>query len=78
MIIYKITHKHKLKKYIEKKSVGVYSSYELAEKAIKELKTKEGFCDTPNGFEIKKTFRFCKPKLLDKTFWVDGFVTYTH
>lgn len=78
MIIYKVTHEYRLQKNIEKKSIGVYCSYELAEKAIKELKNKQGFCDTQNGFEIKKIFRFFKPKLMNKTFWVDGFDTYTY
>ena len=78
MIVYKVTHKYKLQKHTEYKNIGVYSSYELVKKAIEELKTKQGFCDTQNGFIIKKTFRICKPKHIDKTFWVDGFITYTY
>lgn len=77
MLVYKVIHKYKLQKHVEKKSIGVYSSYELAKNVVEKLKTKQGFCDTSNCFKIKKTFRFCKPKLIDKTFWVDGFVTYT-
>ena len=77
MIVYKVTHKYKLQKHTEYKNIGVYSSYELVEKTIEELKTKQGFCDTQDGFRIKKTFRFFNPKLINKTFWVDGFITYT-
>ena len=76
MIYYKVTHKYKLIDHIEKKKIGIYSSLENANKAIKELELKDGFIDTKNGFSIKKVFSFVKPKLLDKTFWVDGFDTY--
>ena len=76
MIYYKVTHKYKIIDHIEKKNIGIYSSLENANKAIKELELKDGFVDTKNGFSIKKVFSFVKPKLLDKTFWVDGFDTY--
>lgn len=36
----------------------------------------EGFVDCPNGFKIKKFFRLCTPKLLNKIFWDGGFFTY--
>ena len=77
MIVYKVIHKYKLCKHNEIKNIGIYKSYELAEKAVEQLKTKQGFCDIPKGFIIKKTFRIWTPKHIDKTFWVDGFVTYT-
>ncbi|CDR30638.1 Uncharacterised protein [Acholeplasma oculi] len=76
MFYYKATHKYKLIDHIEKKDIGIYSSLENAKKAIKELELKDGFIDTKNGFFVKKFFSFVKPKLLDKTFWVDGFDTY--
>lgn len=76
MFYYKVTHKYKLIDHIEKKDIGIYSSLENANKAIKELELKDGFIDTKNGFFVKKFFSFVKPKLLDKTFWVDGFDTY--
>lgn len=78
MVTYKVIHKYKLCKHNEIKSIGIYSSYELAENAIEQLKTKQGFCDTQNGFKIKKIFRIREPKIINKTFWVDGFITYTH
>ena len=76
MIFYKVTHKHKLDNHFERKDIGIYSSEENARNAVEELKQKIGFCDTQDGFKIKKTFKFFKPRLLNKTFWIDGFVTY--
>ena len=78
MIFYKVTHKYKLQGRFECKDIGIYSSISNAENAIEILKIKEGFKDTVEGFGVKKVFRFCKPKLLDRTFWIDGFVTYTY
>ena len=77
MIFYKVTHKYKLQGRFECKDIGIYSSISNAEKAIELLKIKEGFKDTVEGFRVKKVFRYFKPKLIDKTFWIDGFVTYT-
>jgi len=78
MICYKVTHKYKLQDRKEIKEIGVYSSISNAKNAIEILKVKEGFKDTVNGFRIKKCFVFLKPKLLDKTFWIDGFITYKY
>ncbi len=78
MIFYKVTHKYKLNNRFERKDIGIYSSYKIAQNSVEELKQKSGFCDRQEGFEVKKVFRLFKPKLLDKTFWVDGFVTYTY
>lgn len=76
MFYYKVEHKYKLIDHIEKKNVGIYSSLENANNAIKVLELKEGFIDTKEGFSIKKVFKLFKPKLLDKTFWEEGFDTY--
>lgn len=76
MIVYKVVHKYKLQKHTELKNIGVYSSYDLAENAIEKLKNKQGFHGTQNGFKIQKTFRLFKPKLINQTFWDEGFVTY--
>lgn len=77
MILYKLFHKYKLDDHYENMDIGIYSSRNIAESAINDLK-KSGFKDTTDGFKIKKVFRFVKPKLLDKTFWADGFDTYTY
>ena len=61
---------------MERKEIGIYSSLENAEKAVTSLKTKSGFKDTVEGFRIRKVFTLFKPRLLDNTYWVDGFETY--
>ena len=58
--------------------IGIYDSKEKAEAALAEVKDKPGFCQRPNAFHIRRVFRFRKPKLLNRTYWVDGFVTYTY
>jgi len=76
MICWKVSHKYKLIDHIERKDIGIYSSLENAEKAVASLKTKSGFKDTADGFRITKVFVLFKPRLLDNTYWVDGFDTY--
>ena len=78
MILFKVTHKYKLDDHFERKDIGIYSSEEKARNAIEELKPKAGFCDTQDGFRIRKVFSLFKPKLMDRTYWIDGFVTYTY
>ena len=78
MICWKVSHKYKLADHIERKDIGIYSSKENAETAIASLKNQNGFKDTVDGFRITKAFTLFKPRLLDKTFWADGFDTYTY
>jgi len=78
MICYKVTHKYKLHDHIELKDIGIYSSKANAEDAIKSLIDKDGFREIKEGFLIKTTVRFSKPKLIDQTFWTEGFVTHTY
>lgn len=78
MIFWKVSHKYKLIDHIERKDIGIYSTKENAEKAILALKNKSGFKDTVDGFRITKKFSLFKPRLLDNTYWVDGFFTYTY
>ena len=78
MIYYKVVHRYKLIDHFECKDIGIYSSFANAEKAMTLLRDKSGFKETANGFKIKKQIRLFKPKLLDRTFWIDGFDTYTY
>ena len=78
MIYYKVVHIYKLIDHFECKDIGIYSSLANAEKAMTLLRDKSGFKETANGFKIKKQIRLFKPKLLDRTFWIDGFDTYTY
>ena len=78
MICYKVIHKYKLQGRCERKDIGIYSSLLNAKNAIESLKDKDGFRNTSEGFRIKKVFRILMPRLIDKTYWNDGFITYTH
>jgi hypothetical protein len=75
---FRVNHKYKLIDHYERKHIGIYSSLEKAETAIKLLQSKPGFKDKPEGFIIKKTIRLSKYKFLDNTFWDEGFDTYTY
>lgn len=75
---YEVDHKHKLIDHYEKKHIGIFSSLQKAEAAIKSLQNKPGFKDTPEGFKVKKIMRLLKYRLLDNTYWVDGYDTYTY
>lgn len=76
MICWKVSHKYKLIDHIERKDIGIYSTLEKAEKAVALLKTKSGFKDTTDGFKIVKKFTLFKSRLLDNTYWIDGFDAY--
>ena len=78
MICYKVSHKYKLIDHFEYKAIGIYSSLDNANAAIELLRTKNGFKETVEGVKVKKVFKFFQPRLLDKTFWVEGFDTYTY
>ena len=78
MIYWRVSHQYKLIDHTEYKDIGIYSSMEKAEKAIELLKAKSGFKDSADGFRIKKVLKPIKPRLLDKTYWIDGFDTYCY
>ena len=48
--------------------IGIYASAEDARAAVDRLRTKPGFVDFPEGFEIYET-------ALGQTGWTEGFVT---
>jgi hypothetical protein len=58
--------------------IGIYDSKEKAEAAHFKVKDKPGFSLRPHAFRIRKVFRFRKPKLVNQTYWIDGFETYTY
>lgn len=80
MIYYKLTHLFFTKQadHIHYFNIGIYDSKTLAKDAIEILKTKDGFCLRPDKFRIIKVLRLRKPKLLNQTYWIDGFTTYTY
>ncbi len=65
----------KTKAHFNRFDIGIYDKREKAEKALDNLKNKAGFCDYPKGFKIRRVFRFKAPRLLNKTYWEDGFIT---
>ena len=78
MICWKVSHKYKRIDHVERKEIGIYSSLGNAEKAIALLKTKSGFKENADGFRIKKVFKLFESQFMDRTFWIDGFYTYTY
>ena len=79
MLYYKVIHLFLTKQadHIHYFNIGIYDTKRLAENAVQILKTKDGFKLRPHRFYIIKVFRFKKPKLLNQTYWIDGFTTYT-
>ncbi len=69
MIVFAVLHTHEKGDGEEDvKMIGVYASEMKAKNAVKRLKTKPGFCDSPSGFSITKY-------TVDKDHWTDGYVT---
>lgn len=50
------------------KLIGVYSTRERAQEAIKRTSKLPGFCDAPEGFSID-------PYILDEYYWAEGYIT---
>lgn len=80
MVCYKVVHLFFSRKpeYIHCFDIGIYDSKEKASSAIAQLRIKEGFCLRPNQFYTFKVLRIRPPKLLNRTYWVEGFTTYTY
>jgi hypothetical protein len=53
--------------YDDLKLIGVYSSEELAGKALENHKTLPGFVDYPDGFDLAAYE-------LDQDYWIEGFL----
>lgn len=58
--------------------IGIFDSAEKAQLAVEKVKDKPGFCDHKDKIRIRKRIRFFVPKLLNRIFWEDGFVTYRY
>ena len=68
MLYYKVT--------CEEKDVGIYSSKENALGAMDILLKQYGFGGKQEDFKLSRVLRLRKPKMLDKTFWSNGYVNY--
>lgn len=55
----------------EVKMIGIYSSRESAENAVRRLKEKPGFATSAEGFTVEAY-------TLDEDNWAEGFVTILH
>lgn len=77
-ILFRLNHTYVLDGHLEKKRIGIFSSEKNAENAITSIKDKPGFCEYPTGFKIRKKWYFIMPRLLDRTYWEDGFFTYNY
>ena len=77
-VLFRLTHIYTLGDHLEKKFIGIYSSEENAENAIRSIKDKPGFREYSTGFSIRKQWYFIMPRLLDRTYWEDGFFSYKY
>ena len=80
MIYYRLTHFFITRQadHFHYFDIGIYDSKENAQAAMDLLKKKPGFCLHPNAFRIRNVFCFKRPRLLNNTYWIDGFETYTY
>ncbi|GEM_PF-248116 len=69
-IVFILHHSYEIGEYDETKLIGAYSTREQAELAIIRLKSKNGFRDRPDAFEISEYE-------LDKDNWTEGFAKMT-
>lgn len=69
MKVYIVQHVHEFDDGSEDiKFIGVYSTYQKAEEAVKRLSTQIGFCETLEGFHIDEY-------IVDKDHWIEGYIT---
>ena len=80
MMYYRLTHFFITKQpdHFHSFDIGIYDSKEKAEAALAEVRDKPGFSLRPHAFRIRKVFRIKRPKLINRTHWIDGFETYTY
>lgn len=80
MIYYKVFHFFitKQKEHFHFFNIGIYDSLKNANDAIEKLKNQPGFYLRPDKFYIIKTVKFKTPDCINKTFWADGFKSYTY
>lgn len=69
MEVYIVQHVHEFEdSHEDYKFIGVYSTRQKAEEAVSRLRTKDGFRNIPEGFEIDEYE-------LDEDHWTEGYVT---
>lgn len=59
-------------------NIGIFESRERAQQAVEKIQDKPGFCEHKEKIKIKKRVRLTEPRLLNRIFWDEGFITYTY
>ena len=67
-VVFLLQHVHMIDDIEDVKVIGIYSTQGNAEKALSNLKKVIGFRENPDGFHIGR-------HVLDKTSWLEGFIT---
>ena len=80
MLYYRVCHLFFTRQanYIHFFNIGIYDSRKCAEDAIELLKSREGFRLRPKKFYIVPVLRLKKPRLLNRTYWTEGFIPYSY
>lgn len=66
--VFILWHVHEVDGDTDEKLIGVYKTREDAKAAIERLKSKPGFRDVPDGFEIHAY-------VLGRDSWIDGYIS---
>lgn len=64
--------------YFHSFDIGIFDTMEKAQNAVELVKEKSGFCQHKNDIKIKKRLMLFTPKLINKIFWEDGFISYEY
>lgn len=67
--VFIVWHTHQIESSEDVKLIGVYATNVDAEGAVERLKSKAGFKDSPDGFEISEY-------VLGKDHWTEGFISW--
>lgn len=72
MILYMVHHVNRPDTEDEdEKLIGIYSTKQKAEEAVKRLSEQPGFSESPENFDIGEIG-------IDEDYWTEGFVTVHH
>jgi hypothetical protein len=69
MKVYVLQHVHEADGEEDVKLLGVYSSSQAAREAIERFRTRPGFADAPDAFEIDEY-------TVDEDQWVEGYISW--
>ena len=80
LLYYRVVHLFftKQAKHVHFFNIGIYDTRKRAEEVIFALRGMNGFRLHPEKFYTIRALRFRKPKLLNQTYWADGFTSVTY